>query len=82
MRIQRVPYTGRIQLVSNEKAEERRADMPDKCWNILMRYGKDEVLPLSDLRSIRVQSVAANVIRALNVGLRLEKGLQGKCAFM
>ena len=56
--------------------------MPDKCWNILMRYGKDEVRPLSDLRSIRVQSVAANVIRALNVGLRLEKGLQGKCAFM
>ena len=26
VRIQRVPYTGRIQLVSNEEAEERRAD--------------------------------------------------------
>ncbi|KAK7845147.1 hypothetical protein CFP56_009920 [Quercus suber] len=63
-------YTGRIHLVSNEKAEERRVD---ERWNILMHYGKDEELPLTDPRSIRAQSIAANVIRALNVGLRHEK---------
>lgn len=72
VRIQIVPYTRQIQLVSNEKEEERRAEFR---WKMLMEdcKGNDCLLPLSDPRSIRVQSIAANMIRALKVGLRLEK---------
>nr|XP_023919979.1 uncharacterized protein LOC112031517 [Quercus suber] len=67
-----VPYTRQIQLVSNVKEEERRAEFR---WKMLMEdcKGNDCLLPLSDPRSIRVQSIAANMIRALKVGLRLEK---------
>ena len=72
VRIQIVPYTRQIQLVSNEKEEEKRAEFR---WKMLMEdcKGNDCLLPLSDPRSIRVQSIAANMIRALNVGLRLKK---------
>ena len=59
VRIQRVPYTKQIPLVTKETTEERRAE--DRWKTFMERY------------SIRAQSVATNLIRAMKVGLRLEK---------
>ena len=70
VRIQRVPYTRQIQLVTKETMEERRAE--DRWKKFMERY-KENLLPSSDPRSIRAQSVATNLIRAMKVGLRLEK---------
>ncbi|KAK7845146.1 hypothetical protein CFP56_009921 [Quercus suber] len=65
-----VPYLRQIQLVTKETTEERRAE---GRWKTFMERYKEDLLPLSDPRSIRAQSVATNLIRAMKVGLRLEK---------
>ena len=69
-RIERVPYTNKFHLVCNHKAEEK---MAEQNWKEFMVKNKGNILPLSDPRSIRAQSVATNLIRALKRGLRLNR---------
>ena len=69
-RIERVPYTNKFHLVCNHKAEEK---MAEQNWKEFMVKNKGNILPLSDPRSIRAQSVATNLIRALKGGLRLNR---------
>jgi hypothetical protein len=68
-RIQRVPYSGRFHLALIEKIEDKLGEYQ---WQEFEKNNKERLFPLSDPRTIRVQSVATNIISAMNSGLRLE----------
>lgn len=67
-RIQRVPYTGRFHLALTENIEDKLGEYQ---WQEFEKENRGKLLPLSDPRTIRVQSVATKIIAAMNSGLRL-----------
>ena len=67
-RIQRVPYSGRFHLALIDKIEDKLGEYQ---WQKFEKENKTRLLPQLDPRTIRVQSVATNIIRAMNSGLRL-----------
>ncbi len=69
VRIQKVPYSQRFHLLRTENFERKRAE---DHWEDFLAGNQEDLLPLSDPKSIRVQSIASNLISALKSGLRLE----------
>ena len=68
VRIQKVPYSGRFHLALIDKIEDKLGEYQ---WQKFEKENKTRLLPQLDPRTIRVQSVATNIIRAMNSGLRL-----------
>jgi hypothetical protein len=69
VRIERIPYSRRLHFLRTENFERKRSEAH---WQDFLSRNQENLLPLSDPRSLRVQSIASNIISALKSGLRLK----------